>query len=62
MNVHFLMSICGPMPLASSAIVNKRSSGVMFSPLTRSTVGLSHDSPGPLSPRWVNHRQSTLWT
>ena len=31
MNVHFLISTCGPMPLASSATVNKRSNGVMVS-------------------------------
>ena len=49
-NVHVLMSILEPMPFASSATANRRSNGVMISPLTRSTVGLIHDSPGPVAP------------
>jgi len=40
-----------PMPLAQSATANSRSSGVKISPLTRSTVGLIHDSPGRVSVR-----------
>ena len=62
MNVHFRMSSLVPMPLASSATVNSRCRGVMVSPLTRSTVGFSHDSPGPSAIGVVNHRQSRLWT
>ena len=62
MNVHFLMSSLVPMPLASSATANSRSSGVMVSPLTRSTSGLIHDSPGPSLIGSVSHRQSRLCT
>jgi hypothetical protein len=35
------------MPLAQSATANSRSNGVIASPLTRFTVGLIQDSPGP---------------
>ncbi len=50
------------MPLASSATANNRSSGVIVSPLTRSTSGLIHDSPGPSLIGLVSHRQSRLCT
>ena len=56
------MSSLLPMPLAQSATANSRSSCVIFSPLTRSTVGMIQDSPGPSLSGSVSQSQSRLCT